>query len=736
MNPEMSSMRKRKPADKERHIDVSAVARPSLLRRRLALLTLIAYIGQPFAATAEIIAAQNAAAGNRPTVDVTANGLPLVQIASPSAAGVSHNQYNQYNVDPAGAILNNSQSTVLTQQAGYVSANPNLATGSARIILNEVTSTHRSQLNGYTEVAGRRADVIIANPNGITCNGCGFINTSRGVLTTGTPVMGTGGSLDAFRVAGGDIRIGSAGLNGSNLNQLDLIARSVQVNGQLWAGDLNVITGANQVGYNTLGVQLIQGTGTQPTVGIDVALLGGMYANKIRLIGTEAGVGVNSAGNLAAQAGDFTLDNAGQITLSGSTTASGNLTVNSNTGISNSGTLYSQQTTQLATTGDISNTGRIAGNTVETHSNNFNNTATVMGNVLNLHANNLNNLNAAAFIGATQTVNLIIANALNNQDGATLYSLGDINIGSNNVIDPTTGYVTGNAVSVNNQSATIEAAANLRISANSITNQRTVVGVEFGPSWTGTPVVNTPLQGGPSAVSYTPTYANQQFTAATTPAARLLSGADMYFGGGTLNNSYSDIIAGGTLTAQMTIGNDGPELLKSETRTGVTRVWSPIYHPQQGHCGRASWGCVHAYVEWVLVTANFVQAQPSIPISGLNYTSQDLSPSAYLAAKSNSTITLPASGLYTIHSQPGQPYLVATDPRFTSYQNFISSDYLLSRLALDPQTIQKRLGDGFYEQKLVNDQVTAATGRRYLGDYSDAQAQFIALLNSGVDTAQ
>ncbi len=335
------------------------IVQPSPLRRRLAILTLIAYIGQPIVATAEIIAAQNAAAHQRPTVDATANGLPLVQIATPSAAGVSHNQYNTFNVDAAGAILNNSAATVQTQQAGYVVGNPNLANGSARIILNEVTSANRSQLNGYTEVAGQRAEVIIANPNGITCNGCGFINTSRGVLTTGVPVMGVGGSLDAYRVTGGDIQIGASGLNGSNLDQLDLISRSLKVNGEIWANKLNAITGPNQVKHTDLGVQLITGDANQPTVGIDVALLGGMYANKIHLIGTEAGVGVNSAGTLAAQAGDFTLDTQGQITLTGNTTSSGNLSLNSAAGINNSGTLDTRQNLQITNTGDIVNSGSL-----------------------------------------------------------------------------------------------------------------------------------------------------------------------------------------------------------------------------------------------------------------------------------------------------------------------------------------------------------------------------------------
>ncbi|MGB7192392.1 MAG: hemagglutinin repeat-containing protein [Collimonas pratensis] len=309
---------------------------------------------------AQIVADPNA--GNRrPTVSTTATGIPLVNIVAPNSSGLSHNQYNQFSVGAGGAILNNAPTSVQTQQAGWVPGNANLTPGnSARIILNEVTGTGRSQLNGYVEVAGQRAEVIIANPNGVSVNGGGFINTSRAVLTTGTPVLNGDGSLSGFRVTGGDIQIGANGLNGNNLDQLDLISRSVAVNGQLWANQLNVITGANQVNYADLGVQVIAGDNNKPTVGIDVALLGGMYANKIKLVGTENGVGVMALGNVASQAGDLNIDSQGQITLAGRTTATGSVRIAGNDGITNSGTLYSQQGTQLYSAGRIANSGTIA----------------------------------------------------------------------------------------------------------------------------------------------------------------------------------------------------------------------------------------------------------------------------------------------------------------------------------------------------------------------------------------
>jgi filamentous hemagglutinin family protein len=370
----------------------------------------------------------------------------LVQIAAPNATGLSHNQYTQYQVDPSGLILNNSSAAVLTQQGGYISANPNLPSGvSARIILNEVTGTSASQLNGYTEVAGTRAEVIIANPNGISCNGCGFINTSRGVLTTGTPMFGGSGSLDAFHVTTGDITIGSGGLNAGNTDQLDLISRSVKVNGELWGNNLNVITGNNQVDYANLGIQVLTGDNNKPTVGIDVSQLGGMYANKIRLVGTEAGVGVNFQGAIAAQAGDINIDNQGHITLAGNTFATGNISITGAAGTSNSGTMQSQQNIHIAEQGDIINSGYIEA-----------------GNGIVLTAQKLDNVGGSIKnLGTTSDVDISMAQSINN---ATLHGTTSF-IASN-------GQLKLRAVVLDNSAGTLYSKSDLTINAATLLNKQ------------------------------------------------------------------------------------------------------------------------------------------------------------------------------------------------------------------------------------------------------------------------
>uniref|UniRef100_E1T9S0 Filamentous hemagglutinin family outer membrane protein n=1 Tax=Burkholderia sp. (strain CCGE1003) TaxID=640512 RepID=E1T9S0_BURSG len=330
-----------------------------LSMRHVAFAALCALGMQPLWADAQVVAAP--VAGSKPAVGVTANGLPIVQITAPNGAGVSNNSYTQYNVGPQGLILNNSGSNVQTQLGGYVTGNPNLGAGGARVIVNQVVDGSASQLLGYTEVAGQKAQVVVANPAGIYCNGCGFINTSRGVLTTGTPVFGGTGSLDAFHVTGGHIEIGAAGLNASNVDQVDLIARSVAVNGKIWAGQsLNVVAGNNDVRYSDLNVQSLGTDGNNPGVAIDVAQLGGMYAGKIMLVGTDAGVGVNSAGTIASQAGDLQLSSQGKVSLSGSTSASGNVTISAAGDVANTGSVYATQKTILNSQAQVSNSGTIA----------------------------------------------------------------------------------------------------------------------------------------------------------------------------------------------------------------------------------------------------------------------------------------------------------------------------------------------------------------------------------------
>ncbi|WP_157661257.1 hemagglutinin repeat-containing protein [Burkholderia ubonensis] len=342
----------------QRAVDRSGVHGVAQFALRLAAFgALIAAGAMPMWAQAQIVGA----GPNAPSVIQTPNGLPQVNINKPSGAGVSLNTYNQFDVQKNGAILNNSPTIVNTQQAGYINGNPNLSAGqAARIIVNQVNSTAASQIKGYVEIAGSRAEIVLANPAGIVVDGGGFINTSRAVLTTGVPQFGADGSLTGYNVSRGLITVQGAGLNASNVDQVDLIARAVQANAAIYAKNLNVIAGAQQVNHDTLAATPIQGDGVAPAVAIDVAQLGGMYANRVFLVGNSAGVGVANAGTIAAQAGDLTLQSDGRLVLTGKTTASGNLALSAAGGIQNSGTTYAQQSLSASTGADLTNSGTLA----------------------------------------------------------------------------------------------------------------------------------------------------------------------------------------------------------------------------------------------------------------------------------------------------------------------------------------------------------------------------------------
>ncbi|AZP14077.1 hemagglutinin repeat-containing protein [Undibacterium parvum] len=262
-----------------------------------------------------ITPAASAAAGQRAIMDAALNGVPIAHIAPPSAAGVSRNQYDQFNVNQNGLILNNSANNVQSKLGGWISGNLQLGVTPARIILNEVISANSSQLRGTIEVAGQRADIVIANPNGISCDGCGFLNAGRSTLTTGSTQFAADGSIKGFDVRQGQITIGSAGLNAANIEQLDLMARGMVIEGEVWAKNLNAIAGTNQLLYGTLQAISQSGAGATPRFAIDIKELGGMYANQVYMVATERGLGVNSTGRIAALQGNLVLSANGDLSL-------------------------------------------------------------------------------------------------------------------------------------------------------------------------------------------------------------------------------------------------------------------------------------------------------------------------------------------------------------------------------------------------------------------------------------
>ncbi|WP_331832630.1 hemagglutinin repeat-containing protein [Pseudomonas sp. LH21] len=322
-----------------------------LPKRGLAFLLANAMFWQPLWAQA---AEGVVVSGPGTSLGQAGNGVPIVNIAAPNGSGLSHNQFSDYNVGQQGLILNNAtERTQATQLGGIILGNQNLQGQAASTILNEVNGANASQLRGYTEVAGHAAHVIVANPHGITCDGCGFINTPQATLTTGKPVI-ENGQLTRYQVDQGHIAIEGAGINASNVDSFELIARSTKINAEIQARNLAIVAGRNDVDARTLAATARADDGSaKPSLAIDSSALGGMYAGAVRLVGTEAGVGVRLDGRMIASGGDIQLDANGQLSMV-QASAGGDVRIRA-TGIETQGPVHAGKQLQVESRGDLVN---------------------------------------------------------------------------------------------------------------------------------------------------------------------------------------------------------------------------------------------------------------------------------------------------------------------------------------------------------------------------------------------
>ena len=369
-----------------------------------------------------------AEARHQPQVEETANGIPLVNITAPSSGGVSRNEYETFNVPDKGAILNNSYTLSKTELAGYVQGNNNMAERPAKIIVNEVTGAGSTSMDGFLEVAGNRADVVIANPNGITVNGGGFINTGKAFLTTGKPVYDGEDHLQRFDITGGDIFIEGKGLGGKETGSLAILSRAVKINAGIWAKDLHITTGANTVDAKTLEASAIEGKGGRPAFALDTAAIGGMYAGRITLVGTEKGLGVNNSGTWSAE-DNLTLDWNGDLKNSGTIYSKGNADLRASR-LENDKTIAAERNLSAAAKENIRNQGKLlAGENMDIYAGKtLDNAGHAMesGNNLSIETGDTIN-NAAGTIKSGGSQQIKAGHTLTNTEG-TLAADGNINI--------------------------------------------------------------------------------------------------------------------------------------------------------------------------------------------------------------------------------------------------------------------------------------------------------------------
>ncbi|WP_217900227.1 hemagglutinin repeat-containing protein [Noviherbaspirillum humi] len=240
---------------------------------------------------------------------------------------------------------------------------------------------------------------------------------------------------------------------------------------------------------------------------------------------------------------------------------------------------------------------------------------------------------------------------------------------------------------------------------------------------------------------------------ATAPG-ELLSGRHMAITG-KLTNQDSRVVAGGTLSALPSANNIATQGNLHTAYSGKAKDTEIVHCGFSAHC--RNWGDEYPYspnpidVEFSLPTVEYVDyaANPTITRNlATNKAAADASiaaaamqaagntrPPVDMPPQSGTTVpvlSVPQNSLFQLNTAPAARYLVETDPRFISRTGFLSSDYYLQSLSRDPERELKRYGDGFVEQKLVNDQILALTGRRYLSGYASTEEEYRALMDAGV----
>lgn len=416
---------------------------------------------------AQIQADTSANAAKRPVIGVGTNNqgqnVPVINIQTP-VNGVSHNIYKQMDVLNNGVVLNNSRTGAGSVIVGSVGANPFLAKGEARLILNEINSTAATRFEGNLEVAGQRADVVIANPSGINIKGGGFINANKAIFTTGKPQLNADGSLQQFVVDQGKVTVSAntgstlgLGGNNNNVDYVDIYARALELNAQLHANQkINVITGANTISADLASIDSKTSTVAAPALAVDIKSLGGMYANNVYLMGNEKGLGVTNAGTLQA-VNNIVVTNAGKIVHSGTIS-----TTDKKNG------LVSIATTGTGTAADIAVSGSI---------NSYGLINVDSGNDLNLTAKDITvnydattKNSAALIIGAQGNLNLSNSTKINNlsTSGDLYIDAKDINLAANSELRSNRGSANINANEnlISNSTARLVAAQDLNLAAN------------------------------------------------------------------------------------------------------------------------------------------------------------------------------------------------------------------------------------------------------------------------------
>ncbi|HDR8991152.1 TPA: filamentous hemagglutinin N-terminal domain-containing protein [Burkholderia vietnamiensis] len=324
----------------------------------------------------------------QPSVTQTSAGVPAINIPAANANGISVGQYQSFDIDSRGLVLNNSTIAGTPLLGGTLGANPNLNGRPATTIINQVTSSNIATLNGPLEVFGAPAAVIVSAPGGVSVNGMALTNVPGLTLTTGVPqfLTGVGGSATDFAHAGAvgyDVRSGNISINGpagvngpgagieGTVGNIDLIGQSVTLAAPLRADQrVNVVTGnqlvtptASDSSGATYGTAANGVVNTAAAIGkgiaVDASQYGSVTSGTVYIVSTAAGMGVNTQGPMSATAGNVVVNANGDISV-GKTFANQNVNLTSTGTTTITDTGLANRNYTVAANGDINAAGAVS----------------------------------------------------------------------------------------------------------------------------------------------------------------------------------------------------------------------------------------------------------------------------------------------------------------------------------------------------------------------------------------
>ncbi len=703
------------------------------------------YIGARGAITANSTAINNntGAITGEASVTLTGNSLDNQSGRVEALGNVDIDTTN--NIDNRSGLLRSAQNLTLTA----ASVDNRNTQGLDQGIEATSVSINADQINNT--VGAMRAD------NTLTITGSGSLNNSQGNLSSA-------GSLNITdRLASTNSNVNTKTLTVTNTGGTIIAGTSLNIDTQSLTGDGKVLSQGDLATKLTTDY-----THSREWQANDNATFttSGNITNQAKLL---------AGGNLDISAANINNQATGEI-------AGANLNIAVADTLTNRGLVDGGDTFINTTTLNNIGTGRIYGDHVAI-------AATTLNNV----DETVNGVTTAAVIAARDQLD-IGAQTITNRNGALLFSAGDMAISGSLDANHEATVAAGQpqADTINNVSASIEAMGNLTIAATALTNKRSAFTIER--LLTGTYTTQEWRCDNPGNCSYMSDLRYQwsvydDIVTSDAQPASIRVGGNGLFNIGATTNEYSSILVGGNLDLTgNTLVNLGAELYQqtdyilTETQWHWGDRWQHTF--VSGGSSSSLLGTEPAIISaGGNLTGSFTGDIDNITIrqhtalTGTGSNTQlaalntgDVTQTADTAKQANVVVnsvgnsipatqvpamityaqpgtdtvvttvppntTLPNNSLFHTNPDPTAGYYVETDPRFASYRNWISSDYMLKALRYDPAMTTKRLGDGFYEQRLIREQIAQLTGRRFLTGYSNDETQYQALMNAGITFAQ